>query len=53
MCQVFGQRLMRRTVVGSGNVMERNGAALPAEVKAAGDGQGHVCPADLSFLIQR
>ena len=39
------------TIVGGENVMARNGTALPAELKAAG--QGDVCSADLLFLVKK
>ena len=39
------------TIVGGENVMARNGTALPAELKVAG--QGDVCSADLLFLVKK
>jgi len=39
------------TIVGGENDMARNGTALPAELKVAG--QGDVCSADLLFLVKK
>jgi len=39
------------TIVGGENLMARNGTALPAEWKVAG--QGDVCSADLLFLVKK
>jgi hypothetical protein len=37
-------------VTGSGNDISDNGKKLPAEAKQVGDGEGNVCPKELTSL---